>query len=191
MQACCVNFNNAITSLFGLQYGLEKRLPIALQFVSFGADQRAILKRADGLPEHVDKFISAFENELTDEEQADPAFRMHIAFVPIVRNRASNADRAIEFVKPGSDKARAVNEVLLKEVSKRRHTATMVVEHARKQGYSKFSIHHHTNLWKQLDAKILDKGYGCRGDYKNTWIWFDSWIARVLDYCKKNADRYT
>jgi hypothetical protein len=30
LQACCINFNCAIKSLFGLQYGLERQLPIAL-----------------------------------------------------------------------------------------------------------------------------------------------------------------
>jgi Protein of unknown function (DUF3644) len=44
LQACCINFNHAIKSLFGLQYGLERRLPIALQFVTFASDQRAVLK---------------------------------------------------------------------------------------------------------------------------------------------------
>ena len=45
LQSCCINFNNTIKELFGPQYGLEKRLPIALQFVSFGTDQREILKK--------------------------------------------------------------------------------------------------------------------------------------------------
>ena len=35
LQACCINFNDAIKDLFGAQYGLERRLPIALQFVTW------------------------------------------------------------------------------------------------------------------------------------------------------------
>src|SRR4051794_39771053 len=35
LQACCINFNDTIKSMFGAQYGLERRLPIALQFVTF------------------------------------------------------------------------------------------------------------------------------------------------------------
>ncbi len=45
LQACCINFNDAIKQLFGAQYALERRLPIALQFVTFSPDQRANLKR--------------------------------------------------------------------------------------------------------------------------------------------------
>ena len=40
LQACCINFNDTITKLFGVQYGPERRLPMALQFVTFSSDQR-------------------------------------------------------------------------------------------------------------------------------------------------------
>ena len=42
-----------------MQYGLEKRLPLALQFVSFGAQQRTALKKASGLPMHIEARIDA------------------------------------------------------------------------------------------------------------------------------------
>jgi hypothetical protein len=191
LQACCINFNDALKSLFGPQYGLEKRLPIALQFVSFGDDQRARLKRASDLPAHVATFISAFEHGLTNEQLADPAFRYRVAFVPITSNRASGADRAIEFIRTGSADAEAVNQVLLKEVNKKRHTATQVMDAAKKAGFRNFRISDHTALWKKLDAKDPTKGYGCQGDYKNTWVWFDNWITRVLEHCEENQDKYT
>ena len=174
LQACCINFNNALKQIFGPQYGLEKRLPIALQFVSFGEDQRVRLKRAADLPAHVSTLISAFEHGLTDEQLEDSAFRYRVAFVPITSNRASGADRAIEFIKPGSADAEAVNQVLLKGVNKKRYTATQAVKAANKAGFKKFGIGDHTALWQKLDAKDPNKGYGCQGDYKNTWVWYDN-----------------
>jgi hypothetical protein len=36
LQACCINFNDAIKRLFGAQYALERRLPIALPSWSTG-----------------------------------------------------------------------------------------------------------------------------------------------------------
>ena len=161
-----------------------------MQFVSFGDDQRTRLKRAADLPPHVSSFISAFENGLTDEQLADPAFRYRVAFVPITSNRASGADRAIEFIKPDSEDAEAVNRVLLKEVNKKRYTASQVVEAANKAGYDQFKVHDHTTLWKNLKAKGPGKGYGCKGDYKGHWVWFDNWISRVLEHCAENAERY-
>ena len=43
LQSCALNFNEVLKKEFRVQYGLEKRLPLALQFVSFGAEQRAEL----------------------------------------------------------------------------------------------------------------------------------------------------
>jgi len=190
LQACCLNFNEVLKSMFGPQYGLEKRLPIALQFVSFGSDQRAQLKRAVDLPPHVSTFISTFENNLTDEQLEDPAFRYRVAFVPITSNRASGADRAIEFIKPGSEDADAVSQVLLKEVNKKRYTATQIVNTAKDAGYDLFKISDHIALWQKLDAKNPAKGYGCAGDYKNTWVWFDNWKSRVLEHCAENSEKF-
>ncbi|ATG38117.1 hypothetical protein PhaeoP23_03964 (plasmid) [Phaeobacter piscinae] len=192
LQASCINFNEALKSMFGPQYGLEKRLPIALQFVSFGDDQRTRLKQAADLPPHVATFINAFEHGLSDEELANPAFRYRVAFVPITSNRASGADRAIEFVKHGSADAEAVNQVLLKEVNKPRHTATEVAKRVQAKGYPHFKENpHHRNLVKQLGAKNPAKGYGCKGDYEGHWVWFDHWIDRVVEHCKENGEKYT
>ena len=74
MQACCINFNEAIKKLFGGQYGLERRLPIALQFVTFSSDQRSILKNASSLPAHIETLMDEFHKRLSDEQMADPEF---------------------------------------------------------------------------------------------------------------------
>ena len=58
LQACCINFNNSIKELFGQQYGLERRLPIALQFVTFSSDQAGAIKIARNLPEHIETMIN-------------------------------------------------------------------------------------------------------------------------------------
>jgi hypothetical protein len=190
LQACCINFNDAIKTLFGPQYGLERRLPIALQFVTFSSDQRAVLKKASGLPAHIETMIDAFHHGLTAEEQADPHFAYRVAFVPKTGNRASRADLAVEFVKPDSDEAREINRVLLKEVDKRRHTAKQVLALMNAEGYLRFNQQSHTNLWKALEAKDPAKGFGRTGDYENTWVWYDAWIARVRAHCQEQADRY-
>ncbi len=190
LQACCINFNDAVKTLFGVQYGLERRLPIALQFVTFGADQRALLKKAASMPQHIETFLSAFEHGLTDEEYADPAYRMRVAFVPIIGNRASSSDMAVEFIKPDSEEARAVSQIFLKEVNKRRYTANQVCGLMRAEGYPRFSQQSHTNLWKELKAKDHAKGFGCKGDYKNTWVWHDTWITCVRKHCEENAEKY-
>ena len=74
LQACCINFNEVIKAQFGPQYGLERGLPIALQFMTFGSDQRAVVKRAANLPRDIETMMDAFNDRLTAEEKLDPHF---------------------------------------------------------------------------------------------------------------------
>lgn len=190
MQACCINFNDAIRSWFGIQFGLERRLPIALQFVTFNAAQAAGLKRAATLPAAIASTIDDFYAEMSDDELRDPAFTYRVAFVPKIGSKASKSDIAVEFVKPDSDEAKAINAVLLQEVDKARYTAGQVIEAMRAEGFPRFNQAHHTSLWRELGAKGPGRGFGRPGDYKGTWVWFDSWIARVRAHCQENAAKY-
>jgi hypothetical protein len=190
LKACCINFSDAIKELFGQQFGLERRLPIALQFVTFSADQRAILKKASDLPPHVQTMMDGFHAGLTADEQADPRFAYRVVFVPKLGKRASAADAAIEFVKADSEEAREISRVLLKEVDKARYSAQQVVNLMKTDGFPKFSLQKHTELWRALGAKEPAKGFGKAGVYKNTWEWFDPWVARVKAHCQEQGDRY-
>jgi hypothetical protein len=190
LQACCINFNDATKMLFCAQYGLERRLPIALQFVTFDSDQRALLKKAGSLPPSIATMMEEFHAGLSPEEQADPHFAYRVAFVPKVGNRASNADLAVEFVKADSEEAKEVSRVLLKEINKKRYTPKQVVEMMQADEYPNFTQHHHTQLWKALAAKDVAKGFGCAGDYKGTWVWFDAWVVRVRAHCQEQGEKY-
>lgn len=190
LQACCINFNDAIKGWFGAQYGLERRLPIALQFVTFGADQRSILKKASGLPGNIEAAINNFEDTLTEEQYRDPSYRYRVAFVPVVKQRSSAADSSIQFVKADSEDADEINRILLKEVDRNRFTDTQVVQLINQSNFPRFTQYHHTRLWKELDAKNPGKGFGRQGDYRNTWVWYDRWVERVMAHCEEQGERY-
>ena len=190
LQACCINFNDVLKAEFGAQHGLEKRLPIALQFVSFGADQRDLLKKVGGLPAHVSTVIDAFEHDLTEEQIRDPAYRIRVGFVPLAAKKPGAADTAVEIVSGGSDEAGEIERVILKEVARPRYTRAQVLEKIRETGFPKFGPSSHTQLWRQLDAKNPGKGYGTHGDYANTWVWYDRWVERVLEHCREAGEEY-
>ncbi|RWY88650.1 DUF3644 domain-containing protein [Rhizobium leguminosarum] len=189
LQACCLNFNEAVKVLFGHQFGLEKRLPIALQFVSFGMDQRSALKKASSLPTHVSSFISAFEHDLSDEQVKDPSFRLKVAFVPIAAKKAAGADQAVITVPAGSELADKI-EIVFKEVNRSRFIRQEILDKVHAAGYPKFGPGAHTKLMTDLDAKNAANGYGCVGDYKAHWVWYDRWLETVLEHCKANPEKY-
>jgi hypothetical protein len=189
LQACCINFNQAIRTLFGLRFGLERRLPIALQFVTFGADQTALLKRASDLPQHIEAMTTAFHGRLTPEQLANSQFAYRVAFVQKVVNRPGSADIAVEFVRPDSDEAAEINRVLLKEVEKPKYRPGRIVEMMRAEGYRRFHMTRHTELWQSLDAQNPGKGFGVRM-LDGTWYWYENWLSRVRAHCEENAARY-
>ncbi|WP_432816578.1 DUF3644 domain-containing protein [Sulfitobacter sp. JB4-11] len=178
LQACCINFNDAIKTLFGKEFALEKRLPIALQFVTFDGAQRAGLVGQD-LPPNLAAAMDDFHNGLTDAEQADPKFRYRVAFVPKVAGQASKADLAVEFVKAGTPEAEHVERVLLKETERPKHRPMEVVAKVKAAGFPEFAIFDHTQLVNQLDARNPGKGYGV--DVAGQWYWYDGWLEKVME----------
>lgn len=190
LQACALNFNELLKAEFGAQYGLEKRLPLALQFVSFGAEQRALLKSTSGLPNHIEAAINAFEHGLTEEEMRDPAYRTTYGFIPVAAKKPGAADVAVQIVSPGSDEAEEIERIIFKNVDRARYTPTKVVEIIQGRGFRGFRGIDHTRLWKTMDARKEGKGYGCAGDYANTWVWFDRWVEEVLRHCEDSGDKY-
>ena len=190
LQSCALNFNDILKKEFGAQYGLEKRLPIALQFVSFGAEQISALKKASGLPKNLEAAIDAFEHGLTEEQMRDPAYRMSYGFVPMAAKKPGAADIAVQIVSPGSAEADEIEKIIFKEVNKNRYPPGRVLEKVQAAGFPNFSMHDHTMLWKKLDAKKETKGFGCPGDYKGSWVWFDRWIDEVIVSCKAEGDRF-
>ncbi|WP_426533446.1 DUF3644 domain-containing protein [Bradyrhizobium sp. McL0615] len=187
LQACCINFNDAIKIFFGKEFALEKRLPIALQFVTFDGAQRSSLIGGE-LPPNIATAMDNFHDRLTEDEQRDPKFRYRVAFVPKISGKASKADLAVEFIKPGSPEAEAVERVLLKEVERPNYLPSEVVAKARVAGYPTFNMHEHTLLSKQLEARKSGKGYGVQ--VAKTWYWYENWLEKVIEKLAEGWTRY-
>jgi hypothetical protein len=174
LQACCINFNDAIKTLFGKEFALEKRLPIALQFVTFDGAQRASLVGQD-LPANLAAAMDDFHNGLTDAEQVDPKFRYRVAFVPKVAGKASKSDLAVEFVKAGTSEAENVERVLLKDTERPKYRPSEIVAKAKAAGFAQFAIIDHT----QLNARSPGKGNGV--EVAGQWYWYDGWFEKVME----------
>ncbi|WP_255572038.1 DUF3644 domain-containing protein [Celeribacter sp. PS-C1] len=186
LQACSINFNDAIKRLFGKEFALEKRLPLALQFVTFDGSQRASLIGQD-LPPNVATAMDDFHGRLSAEEQADPKFRYRVAFVPKVAGKASKSDIAVEFVKPGTEEAKGVERVLLKETERPKYLPSEIVAKAKVDGFPHFEMYDHTKLAQQLDARNPGKGYGV--SVAGKWYWYEGWLEKVLEKLEEGWTR--
>ncbi len=190
LQACCLNFNRVLKALFGPQYGLDGELSFALQFSAIDFDQRKALMQAGDLPAHIEAVRASYEEGLTDEQFNDPHYAYRVLFVPKTANRKGQADAVMEFVKPGSEEAEKINRYFFKDVDRPKFRPGIIVEQMNAEGFPRFKIHHHTDLWKAMDAKNPGRGYGVETE-SDGWRWHERWVDAVRKHCEENRDKYS
>ena len=186
LQACALNYNRERIKMFGDKHSIKDNLSLAIQFSPISPEQEQLLRKesVNEIPSNVKNFIATFESELDDEELKSLYYSYRIVYIPIQVNRANQADRAIEFISPDSDKAKDVERVLVKAVEKAKFLPSDIVKMMNEEGYSTFSMHYHTQLWKAKDAKNKKYNYGVK--VSKQWYWYENWIDVVRDYCQKN-----
>lgn len=188
LQACAINYDYYIRELFGEKYSVAHELALSIQFASISPEQESLLRDNAMLSPNVKNFIGAFEESLAEDDLKNSRYAYRLLYVPINANRKGQADKVVEFVKPGSDIAGEIERVLIKETEKNKYLPSQIVSMMKDEGFPLFSITKHTNLWKSLDGKNVSKHYGVK--IANTWYWYDSWLAIVRKHCIDNADKY-
>jgi len=189
-QACCLNYNDYLKKLFPKQEGIEKHLSFSLQFSSLSEKQVDQLVDYEGLPQNISAYIQNFDQGLSEKDFNDSRFSYRVLFVPKTANRKGQADKVIEFIPADSKIAEGMNKeyVLVKEKEKQKYAAGDIWKQMNKEGYKKFGVYQHTQLWRDNDAKNPAKGFGAI--VVKTWYWYDSWMQFVRNYCEKNKSKY-
>ncbi len=189
-QACCLNYNHYVKELFGDKFGIDKHLAFSLQFSSISQEQAQVLPSPAEMPSHIKAFIVGFEGSLSEEEFNSPRFAYRVLFVAKTANRKGQADQVIEFVKSNSQLAQNVNTAytVIKETERPKYLPGGIVSMMKKEGYIRFTMARHTDLWKQMDARNPAKGLGVA--VLKAWYWYDRWVAVVRKHCQENADMY-
>jgi len=184
--ACCLNYERYMCALFGTQYSLGSEMAIALQF----RDLTIVPKPSETvnpLPVNVAKYVQDFDSTLTTEEFQSPHFSYRLLFTRKSTNKPGQADEALEFLAPDSELAKSIDKQywVIKETERPKYLPSQIVDLMKKEGYVRFLMHAHTQLWKELDGKSAGKGYGVQ--VANTWYWYDKWIEIVRKYCSEHA----
>ncbi|OEZ90739.1 hypothetical protein DUPY_53460 [Duganella phyllosphaerae] len=186
-QACCLNYNTLIKKLFSEKLGIDKHLSFSLQLSSLSDSQVDMLSDQPGLPKNIQKFIEGFDGALSREEFNSPKYAYRVLFVAKTANNFGQADRVIQFVKPGSELAEKVNTeyTLLKEIEKVKYLPSEIIDKMKTEGF-KFTMHDHTLLWKKHGAKEDGKNFGTT--VSKTWYWYESWVNLVRQHCEKHRE---
>jgi hypothetical protein len=149
-----------------------------------------MLEQHPGLPGHIRMYIEGFDGALTLEEFGSEKYAYRVIFVPKTVNHPNQADQVITFIKPDSELAKSVNAAytVIRETERPKHLPSEIVRMMKAEGFPKFEVHHHTDLWKSLDGKESSKGYGVL--LAKIWYWYDSWLPQVRKHCAENRARY-
>lgn len=186
--AACLNYESAITKLFGSEHSVGDRLSLTLQFRDLF---RPVTPEAPAvLPASIAKYIQEFDASMSDEVFASQSYAVRLLFTQKTANRKGQADRVLEFVTPGSELAEAILKEywVLKEIERPKLLARQVLSRIKDLGYPRFGIQHHTRLWQRLDAKNPAHGYCVQ--LGGIWFWYERWVVRVEEECRANPDLY-
>jgi hypothetical protein len=187
-QAAALNFNAEIKKLFGDKYSLDAEQAFSIQFSGIDEESAKELLAEPDIPQHIRSFVVQFENEMTQAEYDDPRFSYRVAFVRKTSNSKTTADKVVQFVQPGTEAATEINKVFLKETEKKKYRPSTIVKQMKAEGFTRFGMAQHTDLWKSKDARNLKYQFGVQ--VEGSWFWYETWMLEVRKHCQHNAQLY-
>lgn len=189
LQACALNYNHCLTEWFGKKNGIENELVMSIQFSGADPVKQRELSKMKGLADNVYNYISKFETDLDEEILQSKEYSYKIIYIPVSVNHRGQADSVVEFVKATPEMEEQVkNLVMIKESEKKKYLPKQIVRIMNDEGYVKFTIKTHTDLWQNNGNSLKNSMYGNLVAGKQ-WYWYESWVHYVRDYCKANAEK--
>jgi hypothetical protein len=109
-QACCLNFESFIVKLFGEKLSLQNELSFALQFAKLDIDQINTFQNFD-IPQQIEALDARLHKDMSEEQLADLEYQFRVIYT---LDNASKGKSGIQFIKPGTEEAKEIKNVLLK-----------------------------------------------------------------------------
>ena len=181
-QACALNYNYYLKKLHGLEYSLDKRLALSLQFAELDHTQVEVIKdKEEKIPNYIRNYVADFEKDLSEDDIKNERFAYRLLFTKVTAKRKGQADRVIRFLSPDDPMAKGIEEQfwVKEDREKPKHSPTQVIKEIQKRGFKKFGMHQHTLCWKKYDGKNPDKGFGTK--VVKYWYWYQNWIDFVYE----------
>jgi uncharacterized protein YlaN (UPF0358 family) len=181
--AAALNFNATIKKLFDKKYSLETEQAFSIQFSTIDENTAKTLMAEADLPQNIKSFVVQFETSMSQEDYDDPRFSYRVALVNKLSNNKNSADKVVQIVPPGSEMSNALNKVILKATERTKFKPSTIVKQMKAECYSWFTMHTHTELWHEMDAKNPKYQYGV--EVEGAWYWYEAWLEVVRKHCQE------
>jgi len=188
-QACCLNFETFIVKLWGERLSLQKELSFALQFTKLDIEQINAFQNFD-IPEEVEALDARLRKGMSEEQVADLEYQFRVIYT---LDNASKGKAGIQFIKPGTDEAKEIKNVLLKYKLadeeypyKPMSVAKLVTE----KGGKKFMVSNNTQAWilyKVRPPKVSKQPQNTNKEYciyhpaHKDYTYSEKWVAFLCE----------
>jgi hypothetical protein len=146
-QACCLNFETFIVKLFGERLSLQSELSFALQFAKLNIEQIETFQKYD-IPEQIEALDARLREGLTEASLEDLEYQFRVIYT---LDNASRGKAGIQFIKPGTDEAKEIKNVLLKYKladEEYPYKPTRIAILVTKKSGKAFAVNNNTQAWK-------------------------------------------
>jgi len=192
LQSCAINFNFYMKELFDGKFGLDNELGMALQFSPIMEEQKEQLLDNERISSSISNFIMGFESDLSDDDISNEKYAYRVMFTKINAKRKGQADKVMNFISSDSPFAEGIKkeDCVFKEIEKKKYIPSQIVKKMNDLGYKYFTMHYFISLWKSVGRENLkNQGY-CTLIADKKWMWYENWVKKVEEHCKKNDEKY-
>lgn len=151
-QACCLNFEKTIVTLFGEETTLKNDLSFSLQFSKLDFDQITELQKYD-LPANIDALDAQLATSISEESLTSLEYKFRVVYT---FENSTKSKSHIKFVLPEDVDADEIKNVLVKHENSDKlypYKAKQVMKLVQQKSSRRFSSHNHTQAWKKFKIR--------------------------------------
>jgi hypothetical protein len=151
-QACCLNFDKAISDFFGEKLSLQHELSFALQFAKPSIEDLVLVQKY-AVPPHIEALDARLREGMSEEQLSDLEYQFRVIYT---LDSASKSRAHIRFVYPGSEEAEQIRNVLKQyKIADELYPykPTQVANMVNSRSGRVFSSHNHTQAWRLFKVR--------------------------------------
>ena len=188
-QSTCLNFERALTELFGARLTLGRDLGFALQFAKLSIEEIAALQDYE-LPEHIATLDASLAANLEEGDADNLEYQFKVVYT---LTNASKAKSHFQFVQPDSAEGMEIQNVLIKYKAaddiwplKPGEVVTLVAQASGR----KFTSDKHQRAWKMykarpktgaVDPAATNKSYSVYHPPYKSYTYSRQWVDFLID----------
>jgi hypothetical protein len=188
-QSTCLNFEKALTELFGPRLTLGRELGFSIQFAKLATDQIAALQAYD-LPEHIAALDASLAAKLGDGDADNLEYQFKVVYT---LTNASKAKAHFQFIQPDSAEGKEMQNVLIKYKPVEDIWPLKpgdVVKHVAAASHRNFTSDKHQRAWKMYKARpktgaadpaATDKKYCIYHPPYKSYTYSEAWVKFLVD----------